>query len=77
MYRNICEVYGLEVPKSKCETSPKVVENDRALWAINPKLGEWLLQVSATTFRITIKKSAVLRTARRPELRRGMNHPHG
>ncbi|KAF7648062.1 hypothetical protein LDENG_00162600 [Lucifuga dentata] len=34
VYRNICAVYGLEVPKSKWETPPKVVENSRAkvLW---------------------------------------------
>ncbi|KAF7656011.1 hypothetical protein LDENG_00047480 [Lucifuga dentata] len=34
VYRNICAEYGLEVPKSKWETPPKVVENGRAkiLW---------------------------------------------
>ncbi|KAF7663723.1 hypothetical protein LDENG_00203700, partial [Lucifuga dentata] len=34
VYRNICAKYGLEVPKSKWETPPKVVENSRAkvLW---------------------------------------------
>lgn len=33
-YRNICAAYGLEVPKSRCEIPPKVVENNRAevLW---------------------------------------------
>ncbi|KAF7659584.1 hypothetical protein LDENG_00296340 [Lucifuga dentata] len=30
VYRNICAEYGLEVPKSKWETPPKVVENGRA-----------------------------------------------
>ena len=30
VYRNICAVYGLEVPKSKWETPPKAVENDKA-----------------------------------------------
>ncbi|XP_051924320.1 uncharacterized protein LOC127602290 [Hippocampus zosterae] len=34
VYRNICAEYGLETPRSKWETPPKVVENDRAkiLW---------------------------------------------
>ena len=34
VYRNICTEYGLETPRSKWETPPKVVENDRAkvLW---------------------------------------------
>ncbi|KAK7925836.1 hypothetical protein WMY93_008146 [Mugilogobius chulae] len=34
VYRNICVEYGLETPRSKWETPPKVVENDRAkiLW---------------------------------------------
>ncbi len=34
VYRNICHEYGLEVPRSKWKTPPKVVENDRAkiLW---------------------------------------------
>ena len=34
VYRTICAEYGLEDPKSKWETPPKVVENDRAeiLW---------------------------------------------
>ncbi|XP_051916213.1 uncharacterized protein LOC127597287 isoform X2 [Hippocampus zosterae] len=30
VYRNICAEYGLETPRSKWETPPKVVENDRA-----------------------------------------------
>jgi len=30
VYRNICAEYGLEVRKSKWETSPKLGENDRA-----------------------------------------------
>ncbi|CAL9694852.1 unnamed protein product [Knipowitschia caucasica] len=34
VYRNICAEYGLETPRSKWETPPKVVENERAkiLW---------------------------------------------
>ncbi|XP_054913489.1 uncharacterized protein LOC129377515 [Poeciliopsis prolifica] len=34
VYRNICAEYGLETPRSKWETPPKVVENARAkiLW---------------------------------------------
>lgn len=34
VYRNICAEYGLETPRSKWETPPKVVENYRAkiLW---------------------------------------------
>ena len=34
VYRNICVEYGLETPRSKWETPPKVIENDRAkiLW---------------------------------------------
>uniref|UniRef100_A0A087XGF1 Reverse transcriptase zinc-binding domain-containing protein n=2 Tax=Poecilia formosa TaxID=48698 RepID=A0A087XGF1_POEFO len=34
VYRNICAEYGLEAPRSKWGTPPKVVENDRAkiLW---------------------------------------------
>ncbi|XP_051911362.1 uncharacterized protein LOC127593748 [Hippocampus zosterae] len=34
VYRNICAEYGLETPRSKWETPPKVVENNRAkiLW---------------------------------------------
>ncbi|KAI3355858.1 hypothetical protein L3Q82_004410 [Scortum barcoo] len=34
VYRNICTEFGLEVPRSKWATPPKVVENDRAknLW---------------------------------------------
>ncbi|XP_051914448.1 uncharacterized protein LOC127596235 [Hippocampus zosterae] len=34
VYRNNCAEYGLETPRSKWETPPKVVENDRAkiLW---------------------------------------------
>ncbi|KAF7649100.1 hypothetical protein LDENG_00146690 [Lucifuga dentata] len=34
VYRNICAKYRLEVPKSKWETPPKVVENgrDKVLW---------------------------------------------
>ncbi|KAI3361747.1 hypothetical protein L3Q82_001956 [Scortum barcoo] len=36
VYRNICTEFGLEVPRSKWATPPKVVENDRAkiLWDI-------------------------------------------
>ena len=30
IYRNICAKYRLEVPKSKWEIPPKVLENDRA-----------------------------------------------
>ena len=30
VYMNICAVYGLEVPTSKWQIPPKVVENDRA-----------------------------------------------
>ncbi|KAF7649568.1 hypothetical protein LDENG_00139440 [Lucifuga dentata] len=39
VYRNICAEYGLEVPKSKWETPPKVAENSRAkvLWDFNFK----------------------------------------
>ncbi|XP_055368940.1 uncharacterized protein LOC129604854 [Betta splendens] len=34
VYRNICAEYGLETPRSKWETPPKVVDNERAkiLW---------------------------------------------
>uniref|UniRef100_A0A3B3HDB2 HAT C-terminal dimerisation domain-containing protein n=1 Tax=Oryzias latipes TaxID=8090 RepID=A0A3B3HDB2_ORYLA len=34
IYRNMCAEYGLETPRSKWETPPKVVENERAkiLW---------------------------------------------
>lgn len=34
VYRNICTEYGLEVPRSRWETPPKVMENNRAkiLW---------------------------------------------
>ncbi|KAF7642936.1 hypothetical protein LDENG_00248050 [Lucifuga dentata] len=34
VYRNICAEYGQEVPKSKWETPPKMIENGRAkvLW---------------------------------------------
>uniref|UniRef100_A0A3B3HW39 Reverse transcriptase domain-containing protein n=1 Tax=Oryzias latipes TaxID=8090 RepID=A0A3B3HW39_ORYLA len=34
IYRNVCAKYGLETPRSKWETPPKVVENERAkiLW---------------------------------------------
>ncbi|KAF7651925.1 hypothetical protein LDENG_00103690, partial [Lucifuga dentata] len=34
VYRNVCAEYGLEVPKSKWETPPKLIENGRAkfLW---------------------------------------------
>jgi len=30
VYNNICAEYGLEVPKSKWEIPPNVVQNDRA-----------------------------------------------
>ena len=29
MHRNICTEYGLEVPASRCETSPRVIENEQ------------------------------------------------
>ena len=34
VYRNICTEYGLETPRSKWETPPKVVENEpgKILW---------------------------------------------
>nr|XP_020470896.1 rho-related GTP-binding protein RhoA-B-like [Monopterus albus] len=39
VYRNICAEYRLEVPKSRWDTPPKVVENDQAkiLWDIKIK----------------------------------------
>ncbi|KAF7654704.1 hypothetical protein LDENG_00066000, partial [Lucifuga dentata] len=44
-HRNICAEYGLEVPKSKWKTPPKVVENSRAkvLWDFKVQTDKQLL----------------------------------
>lgn len=47
--------------KVKCKVVPMVIGT---LWAVTPKLKEWLQQIPGTKSEVSVKKSAALGTAK-------------